>query len=127
MSYLLDIHIFLWWVLNHPNLSRSMRATIADPNHDVYVSAASAWEMTIKSSIGKLTLPSSPERWIKEQLRLNAFLPLPISIEHALAVASLPPLHKDPFDRIIIAQANVEGLTLITDDAIIPQYAVKVL
>ena len=59
--------------------------------------------------------------------RLNAFLPLPISIEHALAVASLPPLHKDPFDRIIIAQANVEGLTLITDDAIIPQYAVKVL
>ena len=127
MSYLLDMHIFLWWVLNHPNLSRSMRATIADPNHDVYVSAASAWEMTIKSSIGKLTLPSSPERWIKEQLRLNAFLPLPISIEHALAVASLPPLHKDPFDRIIIAQANVEGLTLITDDAIIPQYAVKVL
>ena len=127
MSYLLDMHIFLWWVLNHPNLSRSMRATIADPNHDVYVSAASAWEMTFKSSIGKLTLPSSPERWIKEQLRLNAFLPLPISIEHALAVASLPPLHKDPFDRIIIAQANVEGLTLITDDAIIPQYAVKVL
>ena len=127
MSYLLDTHIFLWWVLNHPNLSRSIRATIADPTHDVYVSAASAWEMTIKSSIGKLTLPSSPEHWIKEQLRLNAFLPLPISIEHALAVASLPPLHKDPFDRIIIAQANVEGLTLITDDAIIPQYAVKVL
>ena len=127
MSYLLDTHIFLWWVLNHPNLSRSIRATIADPTHDVYVSAASAWEMMIKSSIGKLTLPSSPERWIKEQLRLNAFLPLPISIEHALAVASLPPLHKDPFDRIIIAQANVEGLTLITDDAIIPQYAVKVL
>ncbi len=127
MSYLLDTHIFLWWVLNHPNLSRSIRATIADPTHAVYVSAASAWEMMIKSSIGKLTLPSSPERWIKEQLRLNAFLPLPISIEHALAVASLPPLHKDPFDRIIIAQANVEGLTLITDDAIIPQYAVKVL
>lgn len=127
MSYLLDTHIFLWWVLNHPNLSRLIRAAIADPTHDVYVSAASAWEMMIKSSIGKLTLPSSPERWIKEQLRLNAFLPLPISIEHALAVASLPPLHKDPFDRIIIAQANVEGLTLITDDAIIPQYAVKVL
>ena len=103
MSYLLDTHIFLWWVLNHPNLSRSIRATIADPTHDVYVSAASAWEMIIKSSIGKLTLPSSPEHWIKEQLRLNAFLPLPISIEHALAVASLPPLHKDPFDRLLIA------------------------
>ncbi len=104
-----------------------MRSTIADPNHDVYVSAASAWEMTIKSSIGKLTLPAPPECWIREQLRLNAFLPLPVSIEHALAVASLPLLHKDPFDRMLIAQANVEGLTLITDDAIIPQYAVKVL
>ena len=127
MRYLLDTHIFLWWVLNNPKLDESARDAIEKQENDVYVSAASTWEMIIKHSIGKLSLPGTPEDFIQEQLLLNDMLPLPISIGHTLALAELPLIHKDPFDRMLIAQARSEGLVLITDDPLIKHYTVEIL
>jgi PIN domain nuclease of toxin-antitoxin system len=100
MKCLLDTHIFLWWILEHPKLPRIAGNALADPDNALYLSAASTWEMVIKSAIGKLSLPASPETFIREQLLLNDITPLPILIEHTFALASLPMLHKDPFDRI---------------------------
>jgi PIN domain nuclease of toxin-antitoxin system len=126
MRYLLDTHIFLWWIGDQPKLSEAIKRAIAAPENEIYVSAASAWEMIIKSAIGKLSLPPSPEEFIRNQLRLNRMFPLPISIEHALTIATLPMIHKDPFDRMLIAQAISEGLVLITDDPVIKNYQVNV-
>lgn len=126
MRYLLDTHIFLWWLLDQPKLSEAMKRVIAAPENNIYVSAASAWEMIIKSAVGKLSLPPSPEEFIRNQLRINRMFPLPISIEHALTIARLPMIHKDPFDRMLIAQTMYEGLVLITDDPVIKTYQVNV-
>lgn len=127
MKFLLDTHIFLWWILEDPKLPRAAGDVIADSDNELYLSSASTWEMIIKSTLGKLSLPASPEIFVNEQLQLNAISPLPITIEHTFALATLPMLHKDPFDRMLIAQAIHENLTLITDDPIIKQYPVKVL
>ena len=127
MKFLLDTHIFLWWILAHSKLPRAVGDVVADPDNELYFSAASTWEMIIKSAIGKLSLPASPEMFVKEQLFLNDITPLPITMEHTFALANLPMVHRDPFDRMLIAQAIDENLTLITDDPIIKQYPVKVL
>jgi PIN domain nuclease of toxin-antitoxin system len=125
MRYLLDTHIFLWWVLDNPKLSEPFKKAIAHPDNDLYLSSASTWEMVIKASIGKLSLPSSPETFIRHQLLINEMTPLDISIEHTFALATLPMIHKDPFDRILIAQAIYENLVLMTDDPLIKNYKVK--
>jgi len=113
MNLLLDTHAFLWAVDNHPRLSPQARAAIIDGGNIVFVSVATAWEIAIKKSIGKLAIPSGD---YLEELRLHRFTPLDITTEHALAVETLPPHHKDPFDRMLIAQAQVEQLTLVTRD-----------
>ena len=130
MKYLLDTHIFLWWILNNSKLSKlskSAKKAITNAENDLYLSSASTWEMVIKSTIGKLSLPSPPEILVREQLILNAVIALDISIEHTLALSKLPMLHKDPFDRILIAQSICENLTIITDDPLIKAYEVKCL
>jgi PIN domain nuclease of toxin-antitoxin system len=106
-------------------LSVTIREAIADPGNRLYLSAASTWEIIIKSRLGKLVLPDSPQDLIEKQLRMNAVEPLPITIDHTLSLASLPDIHKDPFDRMLIAQANCEGLTLMSDDPLIKQYQVS--
>lgn len=113
MNLLLDTHAFLWAVDNAPRLSEAARQAIVDGNNVVFVSAATAWEIAIKKSIGKLTVPTGS---YLEELRLHRFTPLTITTEHALAVENLPHHHKDPFDRLLIAQAQVEKLTLVTHD-----------
>ena len=127
MSFLLDTHVFIWWVLDHPKLTELMRQAITDRRNHLYLSAASTWEMVIKSRLGKLVLPEPPATFIEAQLRVNAIDPLPITIQHTMEVAALPAIHRDPFDRMLIAQANSDHLVLITDDALIRQYPVKVL
>ena len=127
MKFLLDTHIFLWWILQDPKLSHMSGDVIADSANELYFSAASTWEMVIKSAIGKLSLPASPETFVKEQLFLNDITSLPIIMEHTFALASLPMIHKDPFDRMLIAQTLYENLTLITDDPVIKHYDVNVL
>lgn len=123
MKLLLDTHVLLWW-LDKPNqLSRKALEAIRDENNAVFVSAAVVWEIIIKKALDKLEAPDN----LSEVVAENRFEPLAITIEHALAVEKLPMNHRDPFDRIQIAQATVEDLTLVTRDAEIAKYAVPQL
>ncbi|MBA2425781.1 MAG: type II toxin-antitoxin system VapC family toxin [Actinobacteria bacterium] len=123
MRLLLDTHALLWWLANDPALSEEAGAAIANPASVVFVSAATAWEMAIKQALGKLQAPSDLER----QLELNRFEPLSITVGHAYAAGTLPRHHDDPFDRMLVAQALTEQLTVITKDARIGSYGVATL
>lgn len=122
-GYLLDTHALLWWLSDPAKLSTEARDAIADGAHAVYMSTAAAWEMAIKKALGRLEFPGN----LEEVLRKDHIETLPITLAHALAVADLPTLHQDPFDRMQIAQARLENLTLITRDAKIAEYDVKTL
>ncbi len=124
MNLLLDTHAFLWAIDDNPKLSRKARAAIVNGNNMVFVSAATAWEIFIKKGIGKLNVPQGD---YLEELKLHRFTPLNITTEHALVIDSLPHHHKDPFDRMLVAQAKVENLTLVTHDPKLKAYAVKIL
>ncbi len=120
MRLLLDTHVFLWWNSADPRLPQHMRAQVADPAHQVFVSAASVWEIAIKRATGKLAF-SQP---VVPAIDGHGFSHLPIALEHAEWAGSLPALHRDPFDRILVAQAQMEGLTLVTVDEEILRYQV---
>jgi PIN domain nuclease of toxin-antitoxin system len=122
VSWLLDTHVVLWWLLDDPALSDDIKAHI-DEEPDVYVSTATIWEIAIKQAAGKLTGPSS----LPERIQENQFVSLPVSFEHAVIAARLPPIHRDPFDRMLIAQAQCEKLTLVTRDENCRQYDVALL
>lgn len=124
MNLLLDTHTFLWAIDDNPNLSSEARAAITDGKNIVFVSAVTAWEISIKKSIGKLSLPGGS---YMDELSAHRFTPLDITTDHALAVETLPQHHKDPFDRLLIAQAQLENLTLVTRDPRIKQYGVQVI
>lgn len=124
MNLLLDTHAFLWAVDNAPRLSQNARDAIVGGNNVVFVSAATAWEISIKKAIGKLKVPDGD---YLEELRLHRFTPLDITTEHALAVENLPAHHKDPFDRMLVAQAQVERLTLVSHDPRMKVYSVQVI
>jgi len=119
---LLDTHVFLWWKVNDSRLVDPARMAIANAAL-VMVSAASAWEMAIKSQLGKLALPEDVSRGVEE----SGFEKLTISFEHATEVANLPQYHRDPFDRMLIAQARVERLTLVTHDRVLEAYPIPIL
>ncbi|CAD7773347.1 PIN domain protein [Candidatus Methanoperedenaceae archaeon GB50] len=127
MRVLLDTHTFLWWISNDTRLSSRAREIISNGNNELLLSAASGWEITIKVRLGRLQLPYEPERFIPEQLVINAIQSLPIKISHALHTYSLPIYHRDPFDRIIIAQAQLEGLPILTSDPQIAKYKVEII
>ncbi|AFZ47776.1 PilT protein domain protein [Cyanobacterium stanieri PCC 7202] len=112
MKFLLDTHILLWWLANEPKLSSPIRAVISNPDNSIFVSAATVWEMSIKKSLGNLSVPNN----LLEKLKDNNFIILDITAEHGLTVTDLPFYHKDPFDRMLIAQATIESLTIITLD-----------
>ncbi|MDF1554498.1 MAG: type II toxin-antitoxin system VapC family toxin [Deferrisomatales bacterium] len=123
MNLLLDTHILLWWLNDDPTLTPAARAAIADGNNLAFVSAATVWEIRIKEGLGKLILPGN----FGKVLEAQPFLGLDITTQHAHAVASLPPHHRDPFDRMLVAQALVENLTVVSRDAQIPRYPVRVI
>ena len=127
MRLLLDTSVLLWWLAGHERLGPGAVARIADPANDVLVSAVSAWEIAIKAGIGKLSVPPNPGDWLPRELAANGFTPLPVLVEHALAVFDLPQYHADPFDRLLIAQARCEQLALLTGDARLSAYPVEVL
>jgi PIN domain nuclease of toxin-antitoxin system len=120
MILLLDTHVLLWWLDDPKQLSKEARGAIQNGGNPVYVSAAVAWEIAIKKALGKLDAPDD----LEDVIAANRFLSLPITIPHALAVLSLPHHHRDPFDRILIAQALHEGFRLVNRDAEIAKYAV---
>jgi len=124
---LLDTHTFLWWNLDDPQLSATARAVIGDGGNEIFVSAASAWEIAIKVGKGRLVLPEPPERYVANRMAHFRFQALPIQLSHALRVASLPSIHDDPFDRLLIAQSQMENLPILTADSEIGRYPVDVL
>ena len=126
MDLLLDTHAILWWLQDSRRLGARARKAILDPQASVYLSSASVWEIAIKSGLGRLRLRVDPEECIPA-LFAEGFLPLPIGIHHALAVRTLPLHHADPFDRILIAQARSDSLTLVTADPQIEAYDVRTL
>ena len=123
MRLLLDTHVVLWALADPERLRPSARAAIIDPANDVLASAATAWEIAIKTALGKLTAPTDLLRALDD----SGIETLPITAVHALAAGALPPLHSDPFDRMLVAQAQAEGLALVTRDPKIAAYEVSVL
>jgi PIN domain nuclease of toxin-antitoxin system len=117
---LLDTHVLLWWLDDSPALGAGARDLISDGETEVFVSAVSAAEIAIKSSVGKLRVPSD----LEQQLAENAFASLPLRLRHGLAVETLPLHHRDPFDRLLVAQARCEDLTLVTADRMFAAYDV---
>ena len=124
MKLLLDTHTFLWFVLNQPELSTTARDLIINPNNDILLSPASYWEIAIKISIGKYQFPGPYELWMNDQLLTNTIEILPITIAHTATVIKLPFHHKDPFDRLLIAQSIAENISIISTDGIFDSYAV---
>ena len=120
---LLDTHVVFWWLSDDQRLGQEARRLIANPGNHVAVSAAGVWEIALKSSIRKLSVPDGLEEAILE----CGFKPLAITMEHAARVGELPLLHRDPFGRMLIAQAQLEGLDLLTADAGLRAYGVKVV
>ena len=130
MRCLLDTHAFLWWVLNDARLSSPAREVLRDAESEVFFSSASAWEIAIKARLGRsdiFEIDGNPEELIPERIAANGFRVLPVDLRHALHVAALPPLHGDPFDRLLVVQAQLEHLTLLTGDLAIARYGVPVI
>lgn len=125
MRLLLDTHAFLWWVADDPSLPAKARAVIADPGNECLVSLASCWEMAIKLSLGKLSLSTPLERFVPEQMAANTFSPLEIGFRHVARVAAMPFHHRDPFDRILAAQALEEKIAIVSADTTFRRYGVK--
>jgi len=123
MNLLLDTHTLLWWLDDNPTLSAEARDAIADGRNLVFVSAVVIWEVRIKQSLGKLQLPLN----FREVLNSQAFDELPLTVDHAHRLAELPPLHRDPFDRMLVAQAMAERLTVVSRDPDIARYPVRTL
>jgi PIN domain nuclease of toxin-antitoxin system len=127
MRAILDTHVILWWVTNNPQLSQAVRDIIADSENTLYLSVASSWEIIIKFKTGKLPLPELPTQFIQSCLRVNRFENMAIDLPHVLQINTLPDHHKDPFDRILIAQAQVENIPILTVDRLIVQYPVQTI
>jgi PIN domain nuclease of toxin-antitoxin system len=120
---LLDTHVLLWWLKAPSLLKAPARSAITAPASQVFVSPASAWEMSIKQALGKLHCLDN----LEEVLSVNGFQPLPISVRHALLAGGLPGHHQDPFDRMLVAQSQAEGLTLVTHDTFLRCYDIPLL
>lgn len=127
MRALLDTHTFLWWITDDPQLSPRVREIISNGENELFLSSASGWEIAIKVRLGRLQLSDDLERFIPEQMALNAINGLPIQMSHALRVHGLPAHHRDPFDHLLIAQAQLENLPILTADPQIARYPVKTI
>jgi PIN domain nuclease of toxin-antitoxin system len=127
VNLLLDTNALLWSLVDSDRLGVAARLLITEPRNVVYVSAASAWEIAIKTSLGKLSAPDTGAAWLPEALRASRFTPLSITIEHALGVERLPKHHADPFDRLLLAQAIAEQLTIVTSDRRLEAYGVPLV
>lgn len=127
MRALLDTQAFLWWTADHPSLPAPVRAFISEDSNEILLSVITAWEMVIKSRTHHLPIPPALVYTIAEVAKSFDFKILPVLLEHAVRVASLPFHHKDPFDRMLIAQAQIEGVPLISNDFQMQKYNVEVM
>jgi PIN domain nuclease of toxin-antitoxin system len=127
MKLLLDTHTFIWWASEPDKLSRKVLTACENPNNTLILSVVSAWEIEIKRQLGRLNLDMPLEDLIDTQQQSNDLQIMTIALKHILALKNLPAIHNDPFDRLLIAQSNVEGLTLATMDKTISAYSVSIL
>lgn len=127
MRILLDTNVFLWWVEDSPKLSDRARGVIADERNEVLFSVVSGWEMVVEVGVGKLALDEAPGAFIPEQIARNQLEILPMSLDHVLRVHDLPDHHKAPFDRLLVAQALVEEVPIVSANPEIARYPVEVL
>jgi PIN domain nuclease of toxin-antitoxin system len=127
MKILLDTHIFLWFISGDNQLSTDLRDAIRDPDNQVYLSAISVWEAIVKYQLGKLPLPEHPETYLPKQRALHQIASLDLDEISVMQLSKLPPLHRDPFDRMLICQALQNGLTIATVDSAVRAYPVSVL
>ncbi len=127
MSFLLDTAVWLWSVWEPTKMSQPARDILSDSAQEIFLSPVTSWEVAIKAASGKLQLPEPPGTYVPTRMVRQGLRPLPISHQHALVVFGLPPHHRDPFDRMLIAQALVENLTLLTADREIKKYDVPLL
>lgn len=123
MTLLLDTQAFLWWVGADPRLSRRARRAVAGA--PCVLSVASCWEIAIKASLGRLEIPRPVDQFLQEQLEVNGFRLLPVSLEHVGRVADLPFHHRDPFDRLLVTQARQEQMPIVSSDPVFSKYGVK--
>jgi PIN domain nuclease of toxin-antitoxin system len=127
MNLLVDTHTLIWWITNNPRLGRKAVDLIFSSRTVVWVSAVSIWEISIKAALRRAGTEHTFYDVLPSELDRQGFRPLPISFEHALAVRELPPLHKDPFDRMLVAQAKCEDLTLLTADSALAAYRIRTM
>ena len=127
MKLLLDTCAFLWVIVDSPRLSKRARDLFRAPDNEVYLSAASAWEIAVKHALGRLPLPGAPERVVREAREAHGIASLPVDEESALHVSRLPALHRDPFDRMLASQAIVHGLAILTPDPLVTQYPARTI
>ena len=127
MRFLLDTHVVIWLLAGMPRVGPELYNVLSDPRHAVYVSAVSAWEIAIKVGLGRLSVPPHLEDWLPAELAAAGLKTLPIHLDHALGVERIPRLHADPFDRLLIAQAVSEDLTLVTADRAFEAYDLKLV
>lgn len=120
MNVLIDTHVLLWWLSDHPSLPQRSRQLLADPDTTIYLSAVVMWELRIKQALGKVVLPAE----FRETLENQGFTELPVTIAHTDRLATLPMVHRDPFDRLLVAQALEEKLCLMSFDDAVRQYEV---
>jgi PIN domain nuclease of toxin-antitoxin system len=122
MNFLLDTHVFLWWSLEPDKLPSEVLDELRDPKNRVVFSTVCSWEAQIKAGLGKLVLEEPLRKIVERELSRNQWEVLPVTLEHTWRLESLPPLHRDPFDRLLVAQALVENLSLVTRDPLLPPY-----
>jgi PIN domain nuclease of toxin-antitoxin system len=127
VKVLIDAHVFIWWVLDMPELSDRCRSVLGDGDNEILLSVASAYEIAYKAEHGRLTLPGAPSDYVRSRLAANAFGTLPIELEHVLRAAKLPPVHGDPYDRMLVAQAQLEGIPILTADRAVSRYDVETI
>lgn len=127
MKVLLDTHALLWWLLDEPEMSNQARAIIADPGNEILVSSASAWEIATKFRLGKIPHIGNLVQTLPEVLQKARMDVLPVSLAHALAAGNLPGPHRDPFDRMLIAQSRIEDLPFVTKDPVFKEYLPNIL
>ena len=127
MRLLIDTQSWLWMQASPERLNERALAVVSDPGTDLLLSAASSWEIAVKYGLGKLPLPSAPAEYVPDRMRSSGVTALPVTHTHGLHVTQLPHHHRDPFDRMLIAQAQLDGLTILTSDKVFEQYEVKII
>jgi PIN domain nuclease of toxin-antitoxin system len=127
MRYLLDTHTFLWFAAEPNKLPETLRTLLSDTNNDLLLSAASAWEIALLWQLQKITLPEPPQFFIPQAILALSLTPLDIDFEMAITAATLPLLHRDPFDRLLVAATIQENVVLLSKDQILPKYGVAVM